>query len=96
MRLGRLTERFEKNHGSAICDVLAESGIPLTAAQRARLEVGGSELDQVQSGLADSMISSCRHVLQASESRGLSLRISAYVVALERIANIHVARGLFP
>jgi glutamate dehydrogenase/leucine dehydrogenase len=96
MRLGRLTERFERDHGSAICDVLAESGINLTASQRARLEIGGSELGQVQSGLADTMTNSVMTVLKTAETRGLSMRVAAYVVALERIAKILVARGLFP
>jgi glutamate dehydrogenase/leucine dehydrogenase len=42
------------------------------------------------------MTNSVMTVLKTAETRGLSMRVAAYVVALERIAKILVARGLFP
>lgn len=96
MRLGRLTRRFEENHGLMICDLLEQKGIKLSQEDRSKITVGASELDHVQSGLYDTMKASVENVIKISEARNVNLRIAAYVLALERIAHVYDSRGLFP
>lgn len=96
MRLGRLTRRFEENHGGVIADLLEQSGIKVSDKQRADIMVGADELDHVKSGLYDTMTDSVRKVVSKADEENYSLRIAAYVVALERIAKVYESRGLFP
>lgn len=96
MRLGRLTKRFEEKQGEHIAELLEEKGISLTAEQKAKIAVGAGELDHVRSGLYDSMTSAAECVVERAKELDVSLRIAAYVLALERIADIYSSRGLFP
>lgn len=96
MRLGRLTKRFEEEQGASIADILEEKGISLSAGQKARLVRGNDELEHVRSGLYDSMTSAVDIVVARSKALDVPLRIGAYVVALESIADIYQSRGLFP
>jgi glutamate dehydrogenase (NAD(P)+) len=96
MRLGRLTRRFEETHSKAICELLEESGLKVSEKQKLAIVVGADELDHVRSGLYDTMASSVDIVIQKADERGVSLRIGAYIVALERIADVYEARGMFP
>jgi glutamate dehydrogenase (NAD(P)+) len=96
MRLGRLTKRFEEKQGQAIAELLEEKGISLSPEQKSKIAVGAGELDHVRSGLFDSMTSSAENVVERAEELDVSLRIAAYALALERIAEIYQSRGLFP
>lgn len=96
MRLGRLTKRFEERQGQHVADILEEKGISLSPEQKARIAVGAGELDHVRSGLYDSMTSASQSVVERAEELNVPLRIAAYVLALERIADILASRGLFP
>lgn len=96
MRLGRLTKRFEEEQGGQIADILEEKGIALSADQKARLVRGADELEHVRSGLYDSMTSAVEVVVARSKELDVPLRIGAYCVALESIAEICQSRGLFP
>lgn len=96
MRLGRLTRRFEENHGLMICELLEQKGMKLSSDEKSKIIVGASELDHVQSGLYDTMNTSVENVIKISDARQVSLRIAAYILALERIAHVYGSRGLFP
>ena len=42
------------------------------------------------------MLSAWQHVLGYAEARGLSLRTAATALAVERVAEAHHLRGLYP
>jgi glutamate dehydrogenase (NAD(P)+) len=52
--------------------------------------------DEVESRLEERMLSAWRHVLGYAEARGLSLRTAATALAVERVAEAHRLRGLYP
>ena len=52
--------------------------------------------DEVESRLEERMLSAWQHVLGYAEARGLSLRTAATALAVERVAEAHQLRGLYP
>lgn len=52
--------------------------------------------DEVESRLEERMLDSWSHVLGYAESTGLSLRTAATALAVERVAEAHRLRGLYP
>ncbi|WP_082600741.1 Glu/Leu/Phe/Val dehydrogenase [Agromyces sp. Root81] len=52
--------------------------------------------DEVESRLEERMLSAWHHVLGYSEARGFSLRTAATALAVERVAEAHKLRGLYP
>jgi glutamate dehydrogenase (NAD(P)+) len=51
---------------------------------------------EVEAKLADRMLAAWEAVLAASAARGLTLRTAATVLAVERVAEAHRLRGLYP
>ncbi|MFF2370723.1 Glu/Leu/Phe/Val dehydrogenase [Agromyces sp. NPDC058110] len=52
--------------------------------------------DEVESRLEERMLNAWQHVLGYAETRGLSLRTAATALAVERVADAHRLRGLYP
>jgi glutamate dehydrogenase (NAD(P)+) len=52
--------------------------------------------EEVETRLRDRMLTAWQTVLNFSSGRGLSLRAAATVLAVERVAEAHRARGLYP
>ncbi|MFD4421018.1 Glu/Leu/Phe/Val dehydrogenase [Agromyces sp. NPDC058484] len=52
--------------------------------------------DEVESRLEERMLSAWQHVLGCARARGLSLRTAATALAVERVAEAHRLRGLYP
>jgi len=52
--------------------------------------------DEVESRLEERMLNAWRHVLGYAEARDLSLRTAATALAVERVAEAHRLRGLYP
>ncbi|WP_395244407.1 Glu/Leu/Phe/Val dehydrogenase [Agromyces sp. MMS24-K17] len=52
--------------------------------------------DEVEARLEERMLSAWGHVLGYAEARGLSLRTAATALAVERVAEAHRLRGLYP
>ena len=52
--------------------------------------------DEVESRLEERMLSAWQHVLGYAEARDLSLRTAATALAVERVAEAHRLRGLYP
>ncbi|MFF2277753.1 Glu/Leu/Phe/Val dehydrogenase [Agromyces sp. NPDC058126] len=53
-------------------------------------------VDEVEARLEERMLSAWQHVLGYATSRGLSLRTAATALAVERVAEAHKLRGLYP
>ncbi|TYA56310.1 Glu/Leu/Phe/Val family dehydrogenase [Formosa maritima] len=54
------------------------------------------ELDEILVKLEKKLNEVFKKVLQASESKGIDLRSSAYFIAIERIEKAYIQRGIFP
>jgi glutamate dehydrogenase (NAD(P)+) len=52
--------------------------------------------DEVEDRLARRMLAAWENVLAVSTARGITLREAATVTAVERVAEAHLTRGLYP
>lgn len=94
---GRMARRFEESRALAIIDALTSvTGKPIVSTIRKRLMQGADELDLVRSGLNDTMQYTFNEINDVLNTRkGVkSLRIAAYVVSLETIAQTYRQMGL--
>jgi glutamate dehydrogenase (NAD(P)+) len=52
--------------------------------------------DEVEGRLADRMTAAWKHVLEHAQSLDLTLRAAATSLAVKRVADAHLQRGLYP
>lgn len=94
----RMSRRYQENANAkviAAIEALTESR--LSDDQRARLTRGPDEIDFVQAALADTMVHAYRAIYTTWRSRSLpSLRVAAFLIAIEKVANDYLTLGIFP
>ncbi|MFN4081480.1 MAG: Glu/Leu/Phe/Val family dehydrogenase [Saprospiraceae bacterium] len=98
-RFGRLQNRFMHNSMDGMLSKIEEmTGKKVTDREREFLTRGGSEVELVNSGLEDTMITAyqyIRHELQLNPSIP-DIRTAAFVSALKKIAGDYISMGIFP
>jgi glutamate dehydrogenase (NAD(P)+) len=90
VRFGRLTKRFTEAQIKEITDTL-ESVTHKKITPR-----GPEELDLVRSGLLDTMATAYEQVRAISHEKNCSLRIGAFVSAIQKIATAYKQLGITP
>jgi len=100
VRFGRLNRRFDESRGDAIVKVLESiSGITVSKEQRSAIARGASEKDLAHSGLEDSMVDALKQMrrtqseVEAATGKKISLRVAAYVCAINKVAKVVQGRG---
>ena len=99
VRFGRMSKRFEEASHIAMLDTLEQlTGKSLSPEDRALVAKGADEIDLVNSGLEDTMVNSYDAIREVYLSRKEidSLRLGAFVVAIDKIANAYLQLGVFP
>ncbi len=97
IRFGRLTRRKAETQGRAVARVLTNNGFDIPKDLRSVIETGPDEETQVRSGLEDAMVHACGSLLDMLQRGDVpSLRIAAYVKAIERIASAYDTKGIWP
>ncbi len=101
LRFGRMERRFdEAMYRRFVSLVEGLSGQEATEAQRKELIRGPRERDLVASGLEQTMVDAyCSITERRQHGEGinpLDLRLTAYVIAIDRIASSYEQRGIFP
>lgn len=91
-------EILEKKKISVIPDILANAGGVVVSHLEWVQALSGLfwEEEQVNTELERKMVKSCKKVWEISKQKNISLRCAAYIVAIERIAEIYSYRGIFP
>ena len=91
-------EILEKKKVSVIPDILANAGGVVVSHLEWVQALSGLfwEEEQVNAELERKMVKSFREVWQARSKKDISLRCAAYIVAIERIAEVYRYRGMFP
>jgi glutamate dehydrogenase (NAD(P)+) len=95
---GRLDNRFQQASFNQIIDLIEKNtGKKISHAEREKLH-GANELDLVRSGLEDTMISSYNALREIKQSNKKipTLRMAAYVSALDKIGKKYMEMGVFP
>ena len=99
VRFGRLQKRFAESSYCALVGMVERlTGQRLTAGERQQLTRGPDEIDLVNSGLEETMITAydnLRDVLRATAGV-TTLRTAAFVYAIRKIATAYMELGIFP
>jgi len=91
-------EILEKRGIAVIPDILANAGGVVVSHLEWVQAMSGLywEEDRVNAELERKMVKAFKKVWDSSQTRNVTLRCAAYVVAIERIAEVYWYRGIFP
>jgi glutamate dehydrogenase (NAD(P)+) len=96
---GRMDRLYNENSNNNFLNVLeTATGSTLTAAQRAIVGKGATELELVNSGLEDTMTRSYHEIreIKMSNPKIGSLRTAAFIGAVDKIAISYMNMGIWP
>lgn len=96
---GRMDKRYEETANQNIVNMVeATTGVKLTEAQRSVIIKGATELELVNSGLEDTMIRSYHEIreVKMANPKIETLRIAAFVNAIDKIAVSYSNMGIWP
>lgn len=97
IRFGRMERRFEAaSIGRILAAVETLTGQRFVPEVFDQLAIGASEVDLVNSGLEESMVSGYTEIGQAAAQFGTDLRNAAFVLSIRKIATAYQERGIFP
>ncbi|MCC7033149.1 MAG: Glu/Leu/Phe/Val dehydrogenase [Acidobacteria bacterium] len=99
VRYGRMSKRHEQaNELQMLRAIESATGKRFTDAERAELARGPDEVDLVNSGLEETMITAFHALLETKRSHpGIpDLRIAAFVNAIHKVARSYMELGIFP
>jgi glutamate dehydrogenase (NAD(P)+) len=98
-RFGRLENRFQSNAFNAIINKVEEmTGKTITDREREFLTRGGTEVELVNSGLEDTMITAYQQIRDTFKQHPdiKDVRTAAFVCSLKKIASDYISMGIFP
>ncbi len=98
-RFGRLQNRFQHNAFEGILNKVEEmTGKQITKRDRDFLTRGGTELELVNSGLEDTMITSYQQIRETflQNEKIPDIRTAAFVSSMNKIASDYISMGIFP
>lgn len=76
---------------------MESNGLSMTDEQRVAIMTGADEEAHVRSGLEDTMVAACDEVFfKLRNNEAPSLRVAAYLKAIDRIAASYIRRGQWP
>jgi glutamate dehydrogenase (NAD(P)+) len=99
MRFGRLQKHLEEMRNQKLVSSIETSiGKQIPAADKKFLARGPDELDLVNSGLEETMVSAYREIrsVHLSQAPLDSMRTAAFIIAIERVATTYEQLGIFP
>jgi glutamate dehydrogenase (NAD(P)+) len=98
-RFGRLENRFHHDQSSGLLTKIEEmTGKKVTDKERAWLTRGGTEIELVNSGLEDTMITAYNQIRETFKQHPdiKDVRTAAFVCSLKKIASDYISLGIFP
>jgi glutamate dehydrogenase (NAD(P)+) len=98
-RFGRLENRFQHNAFQRIVTKVEEmTGKTITEREQEFLTRGGTEIDLVNSGLEDTMITAYQQIRETFLQHPTidNVRTAAFVCSLKKIAGDYISMGIFP
>lgn len=98
-RFGRLENRFQHNAFEGILNKVQEmTGKEIGERERDFLTRGGTEVELVNSGLEDTMITAYQQIRETllQHPKVEDVRTAAFVCSLKKIASDYVSMGIFP
>jgi glutamate dehydrogenase (NAD(P)+) len=98
-RFGRIENRFQHNAFTGIMNKVEEmTGKKISERERDFLTRGGTEIELVNSGLEDTMITAYQQIRETFKQHPdiTDVRTAAFVCSLKKIASDYISMGIFP
>jgi glutamate dehydrogenase (NAD(P)+) len=99
VRFGRMGKRFEQTTYENLLRVVEETtGRRLTADEMQAVARGADEIDLVNSGLQETMVTAYQQIREIwkSNPKVTTLRTAAFVNAIDKVAKCYDELGVFP
>jgi glutamate dehydrogenase (NAD(P)+) len=99
MRFGRLQKHLDEMRNTRlVSSIEGFMGKSFADADRRFLARGPDELDLVNSGLEETMVTSYRQIrnVHLTKAPNESMRVAAFMIAIERVATAYEQMGIFP
>jgi glutamate dehydrogenase (NAD(P)+) len=99
MRFGRLQKHLDEiRNQKLVSSIESLIGKEFTPADRKILAHGPDEIDLVNSGLEETMVHAYREVRNVHLTRAPkeSMRVAAFMIAIEKVATTYEQLGIFP
>jgi glutamate dehydrogenase (NAD(P)+) len=99
MRFGRLHKHLEEIRNQKLVSAIEGLiGKEFAPADKRILARGPDEIDLVNSGLEETMVHAYRDIrnVQAARAPKESMRVAAFIIAIERVATTYEQLGIFP
>ena len=99
VRFGRMQKRFEQNANEQLLQTIEElTGKRVNNRDRAFISRGPDEIDLVRSGLEETMINAYIGIRNTWKNNTdiKTLRVAAFVYAINKIGNDYMTLGIFP
>ena len=95
---GHMDKRHEELTNQSILRAIEEaSGTNFTRDARRELSKGAGEVDIVNSGLEETMVTAYHTIYETYKQKGTqNLRTASFVCSIEKIAAAYLSRGIFP
>ncbi|MCH8275933.1 MAG: Glu/Leu/Phe/Val dehydrogenase [Bacteroidetes bacterium] len=97
VRFGRMNKRFEQRTNRRIIQALSDAaGVTITPEQVDELAAGADEVDLVDSGLEETMITAYEEIRELKQRHVTDLRTAAFIGAIDKVAVSYREMGIFP
>ncbi len=99
VRFGRMDKRFTENTNTQLTNTIEKlTGKSISPAERLLITRGPSEIDLVNSGLEETMISAYHDIRNTLKSNKKipNLRTAAFVTSISKVAESYMNLGIFP
>lgn len=97
VRFGRMEQRFEASSNARLLRAVEElTGSNFNPRVFEQVAVGASELDIVNSGLEDTMVTAFHQMRDLARRKDADYRSAALATAVQKVANSYLERGIFP
>ncbi len=97
VRFGRMEQRFEASSNAGLLRAVEElTGSTFNQRVFERLAVGASEVDIVNSGLEETMVSGFHQMRELALRKNADFRSAALATAVQKVATSYNERGIFP
>jgi glutamate dehydrogenase (NAD(P)+) len=97
VRFGRMNKRFEQRSNQRIIQALSDAaGIKISDDAIRDLAHGAEEVDLVNSGLEETMITAYTEIRGLTKVHDTDLRTAAFINAIDKVAVAYTEMGIFP
>lgn len=96
IRFGRMDKRFQHSNNLNLIKLMEKMTGHTTNEEEINALEGADELNLVNSGLEETMVSSFNEINEIAKSKSVDLRTAAFISAINKIGQSYLDNGVFP